>query len=83
MRKLLLNSLLKCHNARVAHRIVEKVMKIMLCSALFGALLVPAAMAGAQSKVKSAQSATCVQDCMSQGWGQDQCSQYCRAREGS
>ena len=50
MRKLLLNSLLKCHNAGVAHRIVEKAMKIMLCSALFGALLVPAAMAGAQSK---------------------------------
>ena len=81
MRKLLLNSLLKCHNARVAHRIVEKVMKIMLCSALFGGLPT-AAMAGAQSKVKSAQSATCVQDCMSQGWGQDQWSQYCRAREG-
>jgi hypothetical protein len=39
-------------------------------------------MAGTQSKVKSAQSATCVQDCMSQGWGQDQCSEYCRAREG-
>jgi len=59
-------------------------MKIMLCCAglLFGALLVPSAMAGAQSKAKTAQSATCVQDCMSQGWGQDQCSQYCRAREG-
>jgi hypothetical protein len=62
----------------------EKAMKIMLCSAglLLGALLIPSAMAGAQSKVKSAQSATCVHDCMSQGWGQDQCSQYCRAREG-
>jgi hypothetical protein len=62
----------------------EKAMRIMLCSTglLLGALLVPAAMAGTQSKVKTAQSATCVQDCMSQGWGQDQCSEYCRAREG-